>query len=130
MSIEVDRKTFIKIFSVGGAAIALPGCNYFGAVDYDPVLAVPQTLLTIWDQETAIDIGKKYLSQFPEENNQRKLVRLLEENLTLDTNDVATALTEVIDKDFQEDRMVTVDGWVLARTEARQCALFSLEDQK
>lgn len=126
----MDRRKFIWMFPIGGVTLALPGCNYFGSVDCDPVLAVPQTLLTIWDQETAIDIGKKYLSQFPEENNRRKLVRLLGDNLTSENNDVSTALAEVIDKDFQEDRMVTVDGWVLARTEARQCALFSLEDQK
>ncbi len=126
----MDRKTFIWIFSVGGAAIAWPGCDYLGEVDYDPALAVPQTLLTIWDQDTASDIGRKYLSQFPEENNKRKLVRLLGENLTSGNNDASTALSELIAKDFQEDRMVTIDGWVLARTEARQCALFSLEDQK
>lgn len=126
----MERRNFIWMFSLGGASIALPGCSYFGAVDYDPVLAVPQTLLTIWDQEMAVDIGKKYLNQFPEENNRRKLVRLLGDNLTSENNDVSTALAEVIDKDFQEDRLVTVDGWILARTEARQCALFSLEDQK
>ena len=127
---EMDRRKFIWIFPLSGAAIAWPGCNYFGAVDYDPVLAVPQTLLTIWDQDTAIDIGGKYLSQFPEEGNKRKLVRLLRENLVSDDNDVSTALSEVIEKDFLENRMVTVDGWILSRTEARQCALFSLDDQK
>ncbi len=35
-------------------------------------------------------------------------------------------IDERIRRDFAESRVVTPAGWVLSRTEARQCALYSL----
>jgi len=42
---------------------------------------------------------------------------------------VASQLAKKIQQDFQQDKTVVVDGWVLSRTEARQCALFSLTEK-
>jgi len=38
----------------------------------------------------------------------------------------AEALARAISDDFDTDRIVVVDGWLLAVTEARQCALYGL----
>ncbi len=38
----------------------------------------------------------------------------------------AEALAQAISDDFETDRIVVVDGWLLAVTEARQCALYGL----
>jgi hypothetical protein len=36
------------------------------------------------------------------------------------------SIDDTVHEDFASGRTVVVDGWVLAVTEARQCALFSL----
>jgi hypothetical protein len=43
-----------------------------------------------------------------------------------DSNLVNSVLEKKVRQDFQENKTVVVDGWILSVTEARQCALFSL----
>lgn len=68
------------------------------------------------DEGIVRSIGNKYLIQFPGEKEQ------LRELLTgVDDMNKQSA------KEFRAANFVTVDGWVLAQSEARECAWFYLK---
>jgi hypothetical protein len=64
--------------------------------------------------------------------NREILIEVLAENIdhrideSTDSNLVNSVLEKKVRQDFQENKTVVVDGWILSVTEARQCALFSL----
>ena len=119
----MKRRNFIIIGTAGIAAAALPAAFYFlRDVEYDPALADPQSLSLIWDTETITDIGNKYRLQIPSEKSERSLVKLLDVP--------GSDLEQIITKDFESGNTVIIDGWILSKTEARQCALFSLTAPK
>ena len=76
------------------------------------------------DLDAARDLGRHYLTVCPEE---ARLVRLTEGLLTGEALNNSEAFVERIAvlrvRDFENDDTVSVDGWVLARAEARVCAL-------
>jgi hypothetical protein len=76
------------------------------------------------------DAGKIYLKNTPLESNEDKLVQLLANNNSIANSEDQKAIHYYLDKkiqhDFETGNTVMVKGWVLAVTEARQCALFSL----
>lgn len=73
----------------------------------------------IWEPDTIRAVGESYRTIAPEERREDVLVKLLSEQ--------PSALEEKIKDDFRKGDMVLVDGWILSKTEARQCALFSLQ---
>ena len=86
--------------------------------------------------KTIHEIGEAYQKQTSNENNKTTLVKLLAMDIngnpideSADSALVASQLAKKIQQDFQQDKTVVVDGWVLSRTEARQCALFSLTEK-
>ncbi len=114
--------------SAGAAAVFIPAINYlfYRIPDYDQKLAVPQLLSLIWDDEMIKKIGSTYRENFPGERKERVLVKALFDS----TQQFADKLLELTRADFAEGRTVTVDGWVLSKTEARQCALYHIRHQK
>jgi len=67
------------------------------------------------------------LQKSPQENSEDKLVQLLANNTNAtDERAIHEYLDTAIRNDFEKGNTLTVKGWVLAITEARQCALFSL----
>lgn len=126
------RREFLRLS--GGAFVATLG-TFAGCTPElapSPTLAKPATLGTFADDATIREIGRGYLSLVPRETRSDRLVRALledEEGELLDQGD-ADALTGIlrtkIRSDFEADRTVLVDGWVLSVTEARQAALFSM----
>jgi len=76
------------------------------------------------DLDAGRDLGRHYLAAFPEEAS---LPRLTQGLLTFEALRSSQAFVERIaalrTRDFENEDMVSVDGWVLARVEARLCAL-------
>ena len=76
------------------------------------------------DLDAARDVGRHYLALNPEEAT---LVRLAEGLLTAESLQDGESFAETINalriRDFENDDTVCVDGWILARIEARVCAL-------
>lgn len=71
-------------------------------------------------------IGERYLAVAPEERDATLLMRRLQD--VVDAGDGsrdgrAEGVRTQIHRDFAADDVVQVDGWVLARTECRLCAL-------
>jgi hypothetical protein len=70
-------------------------------------------------------IGADYLASHPRERNRERLSRLLCRD---ERAPVRFSLIENIARDWFEHDVVVVQGWVLARTEARICAVLHLMD--
>jgi len=83
-------------------------------------------------RNSAKAIGRVYLVQTPDENDWQTLVgRLLAETSisecrVYDSKSLSAELKRICSNDFAEDRTVLLDGWMVSRTEARLCAVFSL----
>lgn len=130
----MQRKTFLWLSTVSAASFFIPsGCNSRYTLS-NKAVAQPQFLLHICDEKTVRTIGAMYKKQTPGESEGRKLASLiLTDNAghaipeSTDAATLQTALNQKIARDFETGRTVVVEGWVLSQTEARQCALLSLQ---
>lgn len=123
----MKRKKFIVLSGLGISAIAISAGYYkFSTPEYDQLLTEPELLSHIWDGTTISNIGESYRKQFSDENSERKLVEHLSDYESTETTTITEVLRQKITDDFNKGNTVMIDGWVLSRTEARQCALFSL----
>ena len=133
----MQRRKFIHLSAAGGVAIGFAGlsCNHARSAFYS-VLDKPRQLSYILDTKSIRDIGIGYRKQVPAENEEDTLVKLL--SLDSSGNAVSasaekvfaeTVIDQKITRDFETGNTVVVKGWILAITEARQCALFYLNNQ-
>jgi hypothetical protein len=127
----MKRRNFLFLAGAGALAIATPTWYFnFYQPTYNPLLAKPELLSNIWDNETIVAIGKEYLQKFPDENSVRKLSKILSKETSSNSNNVNETLNQKIVSDFIDGRIIMIDGWLLSETETRQCALFSLTQAK
>jgi hypothetical protein len=83
-------------------------------------------------RESARRLGRAYLADRPEEVDPARLLRELAHlqreggGATGRPDDLRQAVAAACTADFAQGRVVRVDGWILARTEARACALVAL----
>ena len=126
----MKRSRFLLLSASGVVAIALPSINACrGSVEYPDSLSQPTSLSKIWDEQKVRSVGTNYRNTFPGEANKRTLVELLSTNGDGNGNS-QVSLEEQIREDFKNSDTVNLDGWILSETEARQCALFSLEQKE
>ena len=131
---KMQRRTFCQLTSmaVAGTFLPLMGCS-----GTDPTLhqklSLPTTFATINDPATIVEVGKAYINQVPGENSAERLIDqlMISPNgdaimATSDSLSLQKMMSEKVQADFENGETVVVRGWVLSRTEARQCALFSL----
>ena len=73
----------------------------------------------------ARQIGRLYLAQFPTESSLATLTRHLELTTMYGLNRevIRSRIRQQIGADFEQGNTVNLAGWILARTEARVCAL-------
>ena len=126
----MKRKDFLQLSAFTAAAISLPLVHSCNVPVSENAMAQPVFLSRLFDEDTIRDAGKAYLHKTPAENDDNKLIQLLAGNSSIagssDEKAIHQYLEEKIKQDFEEGKTVLVKGWVLAVTEARQCALFSL----
>jgi len=123
----MKRRNFVLLTGVGISTIALPTWYYnYRDLEYDQLLTEPELLSYIWDGSTISEIGEIYRTQFSGENSERELVTLLSNNVSADLTTTTEMLQQQITDDYKTGNTIMVDGWILSKTEARQCALFSL----
>ncbi len=130
----MKRRTFIITTAVAGVAA---GVTVFYKWPRPPKwekqpLMVPYILSGFCDDHALRNIGISYIKQVPDENSKEKLQTLLTSGTQIkgsglsDDSAVANQLELKIEQNFKEGDIITINGWVLSRSEARQCALFSL----
>ena len=111
----MDRREFLCL-SLGAAVLTVPAREDAAAA----AAAAHPDLLSVLGPEPVRDIGLQYRRLVPEENDSMRLRAAILAPLP------RMPIVATVRRDFETGRTVLVNGWVLAATEARQCALFSL----
>jgi hypothetical protein len=122
----MERRKFL--LAAGSVSVlTLSGVLYFKSrpIVYDAIIAEPGVLSQICDTDAILSIGNSYVSQTPEENSENILAKELVGNISGSPQEIVDALNEQVNKDFYNGDIVMIDGWILSRTEARQCGLLS-----
>ena len=130
----MNRRTFLIAGVAATAAITVPvlKCRPHSFSTDNP-LTRPAVLANFCDANTIREIGDSYRAQVPSENRMERLKELLltdEQGRKPDVPDghaISELLNKKVTKEFKEGKIVIEDGWIVSKTEARQCALFSLE---
>jgi hypothetical protein len=126
----MKRRDFLRLSAYSGIGLSIPFIQSCKTSPENLAISEPGFLLHIFDKKTMIDAGKDYVAHFPNENTKTRLEALLVSGSDIHGSTPAGSVHEYYDKktiqDFNENRTVVTDGWVLAETEARQCALFDL----
>jgi hypothetical protein len=76
--------------------------------------------------DSAIAIGRRYLSRYPDDAGARILADDLRRAGADDPAAARAALRVRVREDFERGDTVLLDGWVLARSECRACAAVAL----
>jgi hypothetical protein len=129
----MKRRAFIRTAVATTVVIAIPAV-YFGSRPKgrkDPLI-MPSVLERFCDETEIQKIGDQYMSQAKVESTKEKLIELLlsnngsKSNKALSNSEIDELLGKKIKEEFSAYKTVIVNGWVISPTEARQCALFSL----
>lgn len=79
------------------------------------------------NSDAPVVVGRKYLEMVPEEGSEAQLVeRLFGEKALIKGGRFQLLKARVLrlrQQDFARGDLIEIDGWLLARTEARLCAL-------
>ena len=126
----MNRRNFI--FNSFVAVITIPFIKYFFLEEWNinPFI-IPKELSRFCDGKTIKELGKRYLQKFSDENDKKKLKDILLTDFDgkkINPNDetlILEFLHNKIHEEFSKDQTIILDGWVISRTEGRQCALFS-----
>ena len=124
--VRLDRRGWLH------AALAVMGAISLGRLTRHG-RAVDGTAIETWLQQAGFaalggraalaNAGARYLAVHPQERNRALLVRRLAGGGTLPA---AQALAAAIARDWRDHDVTVIDGWVMARAEARICALAHL----
>jgi len=129
---RMRRRTFLLGAAASGLSLAW---RSLGSWPFSPTqLSGSERLATLLDAEGARVVGREYLQAFPAEASRGVLTARVVEQLPGRSRAVATASDDRLRElllgataaDFEDLRTVELRGWVLARTEARLCALAAL----
>lgn len=123
----MKRRKFllISIFTLFLSLISLWYFKFKSATNR--ALSYPTDLSEICDRETLIQIGNTYM-KLTNENDKKYLKELLAKNAGMMVNDLKNSLKSKVAEDFNTGNTILVDGWLLSRTEARQCAYLSMSE--
>jgi hypothetical protein len=90
-------------------------------------LGYPEELSEIYDRKTLIHIGNTY-RKLTNENTKNHLEELLLQDAGMMETKLKMNLRTKVTDDFRTGNTILVDGWLLSKTEARQCAFLSLSE--
>jgi hypothetical protein len=117
----VKRRNFLLLTTAGAIATITPFCKSHRATP--SALNTPDFLAAICDSQTIHKIGTDYRATTPAEAHEDVLTQLLSTG-----GDQTNQLNNKVKADFAAGRIVTLEGYVISVTEARQCALFSIQN--
>jgi hypothetical protein len=122
----LDRRRFLQLAATGMVAgLTTSACARDTGADAG-ALGKP-ALLEMLGSERVREIGAQYRAAVPNENTANTLRDAISHSRHQTFSwSPEGAIEGQIRDDFAAGRTVVVSGWVLSRTEARQCALYSL----
>jgi hypothetical protein len=113
---------------VVGVVAGLSATTWIVASSRDEGDLARPTVLGMFGEELTREIGRAYRSVNAREDDADVLTAAIERSLGHASHwrRMRSRLDEAVRAEFASQRTVIVEGWVLAVTEARQCALLSL----
>jgi hypothetical protein len=97
------------------------------ASDALAILATPQLPGVLHDEQVVRDLGRRYRMEVPAEDDVRALTQaIMARQYTTSPLPLRARVSDQVRRDFADGTTVSLNGWILSVTEARQCALFSL----
>lgn len=124
---SLDRRRFLQLTALGMVATVADFACASDDTRSVAALAQPE-LLSILGDERVRQLGTKYRAATPNESSADALRAAISKGAGFRIPMIKhESLDDQIKDDFAHGRTVLVDGWVLAVTEARQAALYSLE---
>lgn len=126
----MQRREFLTGIAALPLVLVLPTPASEGAPPGGAVDVFPDELDRVLDDRTPEDLGRRYLATRPQEDDPARLRALLGLTGSLDPSRPGGAaersdLRRRARDDYAAGRTVQINGWVVSRTEARQCALLS-----
>ncbi len=129
----MKRRTFVWICTASTITVFFSLMNCTQELNYVEILAKPVSLSNIYALETIRKLGDYYRNLIPTEAKRNILITLLlrnedKKNISKSSGKlvIQNSLKEKIIQDFKTNNIIIIDGWILSKTEARQCALYSL----
>jgi hypothetical protein len=133
---RIGRRRFLAVtLGVAGTVVAARARPWSALIRFAPPPPAAERLARLLrHRESARAVGQAYLDRVPRETSAAQLVdhlaaELPAGNQTLreaSDSDLRSLLAASIRSDFENDRVVDVNGWVLSPTEARLYALATL----
>jgi hypothetical protein len=123
----MHRRRFLGV--IGAAAVAALGAACDGGPALNSRTLARPELLDALGAERVRALGARYREMTPAERDAASLEDAIRRSLPLTarlSGNGTSQVARLVHDDFDGGRTVIVDGWILATTEARQCALFSL----
>ena len=123
----MKRRKFLGIATAGAAGVAWSAAGRERTLSEDAILGMPR-LLRFLGHDAVCRIGVTYRGMTPVESSEQALAEALLASMErVEPGTLETRLGARVQRDFDEGRILTIDGWIVSRTEARQCALHSLQ---
>jgi len=123
----MERRTFVQLSAYTALALTLPALDSCTADSKEKIISQPLFFSHLADVKTIREAGIAYRKFSTSEDNKETLIKLLTGGqVTAEKNIIRDALDKQVTQDFNNGKVVTIGGWVLSLTEARQCALFSI----
>jgi hypothetical protein len=123
----MDRRVFVRLSAYTALALAMPFADSCTSKNENAPWAQPLLFSHIVDIKAINEAGLAYRKMTVSEDDKSKLTMLLTAQNTITSKDaIQASLDNRVKEDFRIGNIVTVSGWVLSVTEARQCALFSI----
>jgi hypothetical protein len=116
------RRTVVSALALAAVMAALPESG----AGSGPFTGAPSALGLWRNRNAARAIGRRYLAERPHEADATHLARHLFGDggaVPVSLADIRQAVVAARNRDFAQGDTVLVDGWLLARSEARLCAL-------
>ena len=130
---RIRRRTFLLAATASGLSVAWRAFGHWPFAQ-PPASGGERLAAILAHEESARAVGREYLRTVPAEGSLELLTARVVERLPGGFRTVAAEsdrrlrelLLRATTEDFRDLRTVEVQGWVLAQTEARLCALAAL----
>jgi hypothetical protein len=122
----LGRRAFLTIAAAAGVAGFRGGTVRAGRPPVPQPGPETGLALAFRQRQSAIAIGRRYLSCYPGDPLPHRLAEALSRASTEDAAAARRALLARVRNDFERGDTVLLDGWVLSCSECRACAALAL----